>query len=165
MKRGSTRLIYFHTYHTVMLSKLRTCRPPSSRLFSSISNSKTPWFVDDDPVSSRQQPQNTVQPIIRENSLPPELPPHLVKLHEELSRSPHLEPGNVEVRPPLPTEPGPPLPSALPKGRRRRGRTDFGLGVPDTTGGLWKWIVIAQVRYLLCFSKKFEKRIFIIPSF
>lgn len=148
-----------------MLSKLRTCRPPSSRLFSSISNSKTPWFVDDDPVSSRQQPQNTVQPVIRENSLPPELPPHLVKLHEELSRSPHLEPGNVEVRPPLPTEPGPPLPSALPKGRRRRGRTDFGLGVPDTTGGLWKWIVIAQVRYLLCFSKKFEKRIFIIPSF
>lgn len=39
----------------------------------------------------------------------------------------------------------------MPKGRRRRGRSEFGVGIPESqeSGNLWKWIVLAQVRFVV----------------
>ncbi|EJD06074.1 uncharacterized protein FOMMEDRAFT_59638, partial [Fomitiporia mediterranea MF3/22] len=110
-------------------------------------NTPTPWFVDQEYLPTRAHPPHSASPNPpQETLLPPDLPPHLNKLHSELSRSPHVERGGVQIRPPPASEAGPSLPSALPKGRRRRGRTDIGLGVPDNGGTLWRWIVIAQVK-------------------
>ncbi|TCD65358.1 hypothetical protein EIP91_002756 [Steccherinum ochraceum] len=82
--------------------------------------------------------------------LPAEIPPTspLAHLHAALQTSPHLEPGTLLVREPVHTEAGPPLPPALPKGRRRRGGTYFGEGLGDAleSGGIWSWILVAQVK-------------------
>lgn len=47
---------------------------------------------------------------------------------------------------PIPTATGPPLPDSPPKGRRKRGRTYAGEGVYEYAGGIWNWIIIAQVK-------------------
>jgi hypothetical protein len=78
-------------------------------------------------------------------SLPPDLPAHLVILHEELLKSPLLEPGRLEITHPVDTPPGPPLPFSMPRGRRRRGGSDAGEGVSEHVGGIWRWVVLAQV--------------------
>jgi len=52
----------------------------------------------------------------------------------------------LRVREPIPTALGPPLPDSPAKGRRKRGRTYAGEGVYDYTGGVWSWIVVAQVK-------------------
>lgn len=126
----------------------------STKSISTVSNnsSQTPWFVDEE-FASRAQPPHLEPPSENAQdtpqSLSADIPDHLKQLHSELSKSPHLEPWGVEIRPPLITQPGPPLPHQMPKGRRRRGRTDFGLGVPEPEGGLWRWIVLAQVGTLI----------------
>ena len=116
-----------------------------------------PWFIDEEPTPAKS---NGTPPIVDDRPvsssrgmvvvsaapLPPDLPTHLLNLHAELAKSPLLEPGRLEIRPPLYTPPGPPLPSALPRGRRRRGGTDVGTGVPEPEGSMWRWIVLAQVR-------------------
>ncbi|KAL5511882.1 hypothetical protein ACEPAH_5100 [Sanghuangporus vaninii] len=118
-------------------------------LFSSATRGSTPWFVDQEFVKAGHPPPHlSSEPSLaeQEKSLPPDLPAYLAALYSELTKSPHLERGGVEVCSPPPTEPGPPLPSSLPKGRRQRGRTEFGLGISDASGGLWRWILIAQVK-------------------
>jgi hypothetical protein len=60
-------------------------------------------------------------------------------------QSPYLEPFQLLVREPIPQPPGPPLPISEPKGRRRRGRTYAGEGLLEP-GGIWDWIVLAQVQ-------------------
>ncbi|KZT67793.1 hypothetical protein DAEQUDRAFT_728791 [Daedalea quercina L-15889] len=52
----------------------------------------------------------------------------------------------LRVREPIPTALGPPLPDSPPKGRRKRGRTYAGEGVYDRAGGIWSWIIVAQVK-------------------
>lgn len=106
-----------------------------------------PWFVDAD-----------TEPIYHHRQSPPHLPaaasplPAAVSepiriLHAQLMQSPHLEPSALLVRDPIPTPPGPPLPDAVPKGKRKRGGTHAGHGVAFQ-GGIWSWIVLAQVRVL-----------------
>ncbi|KAI5122986.1 hypothetical protein M0805_006864 [Coniferiporia weirii] len=140
-----------------MLSLLRPCRVSlkghlqTKRALSALPNeSSMPWFVDKEferrVVPPHLVPSPGTAGPSREGELPFDLPKHLVSLHSELRRSPHLEPGGVEICPPLRTLPGPPLPSVLPKGRRKRGRTELGLGIPDVDSGLWRWVVLAQVK-------------------
>ena len=127
----------------------RACCSFSRSLFSSATRRSTPWFVDQETAGSRQPPPHfPSDPTAAEQGkpLPPDLPACLSALYSELSKSPHLERGSVEICSPPPTEPGPPLPNSLPKGRRQRGRTEFGLGIPDEGSGLWRWILVAQVR-------------------
>ncbi|KAH8117586.1 hypothetical protein DFH11DRAFT_1575900 [Phellopilus nigrolimitatus] len=156
----SAALLLFATLKSSfeMLRLLRPCRiAVESHSFltrsglSSVAGHSTPWFVDQDFAHSRPAPPHLSPPsefssALQAQSLPSDLPIYLTALFAELVNSPYLEQGGVKIGPPLPTRPGPPLPSALPKGRRRRGRTEYGLGVPDVEGGLWRWIVIAQVR-------------------
>jgi hypothetical protein len=114
----------------------------SRRVFSS-STSSVPWFVDTQPaLTIRQKPPHLPQ------SLPENIPAALGTLHAVLSNSPHLEPSTLQVREPIQIMVGPRLPYARPKGRRKRGGSYFGEGVPDVSSGIWNWIVLAQVRSL-----------------
>ncbi|RPD59144.1 hypothetical protein L226DRAFT_465399 [Lentinus tigrinus ALCF2SS1-7] len=116
--------------------------------------SSVPWFIDpSEPESSTPSPYSRRVSVPQAPALPlPPLPSALpqnhpiVRLHEELKSSPHLEPGTLLVREPIPTAVGPPLPEAMPRGRRKRGRTNLGEGVSDDVGGIWDWLVIAQVK-------------------
>ena len=140
IKRNVNRPIYFTT-----ISGIRQ-------------EERLPWFVDPD-FAAKKVPSESLlehQPIpgpsrtvgTKIKPLPPGVPSLISELYYELAKSPLLEPGSLEVRNPLPSMPGPPLPKSFPKGRRRRGGTDFGEGIPDPEGGLWKWIVLAQVCFL-----------------
>ncbi|PCH38445.1 hypothetical protein WOLCODRAFT_97142 [Wolfiporia cocos MD-104 SS10] len=109
-----------------------------------------PWFVD----PSEAGPSRSTPPHLRPSPTEP-LPPlpaaiapesPIAALHAALAASPHLEPGTLRVREPIPTAVGPPLPETEPKGRRKRGRTYSGEGVGDYTGGIWSWLVVAQVK-------------------
>ena len=110
-----------------------------------------PWFVDDVQAGVTQPLiDHSASSVLKgdaksTSSLPPDLPEYLLSLHEELSKSPLLEPGGLEIRHPVDTPPGPPLPFSMPKGRRRRGGTDAGEGVPEHVGGIWRWVVLVQV--------------------
>ncbi|KAI0831738.1 hypothetical protein BC628DRAFT_1311084 [Trametes gibbosa] len=124
---------------------------PSSS--TSSTPSPIPWFVDPSeaepalsPYARRAAlPQAPTKPLA---PLPTVLPlDHpITRLHAELKASPHLEPGTLLVCEPIPTATGPPLPPSMPKGRRKRGRSYVGEGVSENTGGIWEWIVIAQVK-------------------
>ncbi|TFK88799.1 hypothetical protein K466DRAFT_520242 [Polyporus arcularius HHB13444] len=126
-------------------------RQPST---SSPGPSSVPWFIDPSEaesstpspysrrVSVSQAPTRPLAPLPA--ALPKDHP--IVRLHAELKASPHLEPGTLLVREPIPTAVGPPLPEAMPRGRRKRGRTYLGEGVTDDVGGIWDWVVIAQVK-------------------
>ncbi|KAI0713438.1 hypothetical protein C8Q76DRAFT_619847 [Earliella scabrosa] len=131
-----------------------TSASSSSPSSSSQSTNPLPWFIDpSEAESSTRSPYTTRVAIPQAPArplppLPAALPPDhpIARLHAELKSSPHLEPGTLLVREPVPTSVGPPLPDAMPKGRRRRGRTYAGEGVSEDIHGLWEWLVIAQVK-------------------
>jgi hypothetical protein len=112
-----------------------------------------PWFVD---PAFETRPAPPHQPARATDSHPP-LPADasasapLARLHAALATSPLLEPATLVVCRPPSRPPGPALPEAEPRGRRRRGGTDLGegvermRGVPES-GGMWAWVVLAQVR-------------------
>ncbi|KAI8999020.1 hypothetical protein BD414DRAFT_476745 [Trametes punicea] len=120
---------------------------------SSAAPSPIPWFVDPSeegvtpsPYARRASvPQAPSRPLA---PLPAAISPDhpVARLHAELKNSPHLEPGKLLVREPIPTAVGPPLPPSAPKGRRRRGGTYAGEGVSEDLSGIWQWVVIAQVK-------------------
>ncbi|KAF8274223.1 hypothetical protein EI94DRAFT_1561998 [Lactarius quietus] len=119
----------------------------SSRPFSTLSPSfpsppHVPWFIDphETPPTQRAPPQLGTPPPI-----PPGVPPALRDLYTQLWQSPYLEPSALLVRDPIARPPGPPLPVAIPKGRRKRGRTYAGEGFLEP-GGIWNWILLAQVK-------------------
>ncbi|KAK7689112.1 hypothetical protein QCA50_007803 [Cerrena zonata] len=150
------------------LSRTRSLTLISSRAISSIPRptpppSVVPWFLDQSEPSAEESIRNPsdsshVSPSIAGRPsltphppLPDELPSTsvLAQLYDLLKTSPHLEPGTLLVREPIPTPVGPPLPAAAPKGRRQRGRTYFGEGVTVDgleSGGLWNWIMVVQVK-------------------
>lgn len=130
------------------------CAGPSTSWRRCNQTSSLPWFVDKDytrPPPPHISPRVPHQP----KPLPPDAPEHLANLHNVLCKSPLLEAGHVEVLPFQPHQPGPSLPNQFPKGRRRRGRTEFGVGIPDDSGGLWRWVVMAQVSCVKPLSKRF----------
>lgn len=119
------------------------------------SQAPTPWFVDDTKplyatphsLPSTTRPTSVLSPLLPQ--LPPSIPDEIKTLHSALARSAHLEPSSLLVSRPLPTPLGPPpLEDQLPRGKRKRGRTYVGEGVNAglLDGGIWSWIVIAQVR-------------------
>jgi hypothetical protein len=120
----------------------RCCR----RHFSSASpvtsslHSRAPWFIDSSETSFTPKTSLGTPP-----PLPPGVPVVLHNLYSQLVRSPYLEPSKLLVRDPVPQPPGPPLPMSTPRGRRKRGSTYAGEGLLEP-GGLWDWIVLAQVR-------------------
>lgn len=139
------------------LTRALSTHPSSSESPSSppsTSQAPQPWFVDEAeplyatprPPAARTSPAHS--PLLP--PLPPSIPEEIRSLHSALAQSPHLESSGLLVSRPLPTPLGPPpVDDQLPKGRRKRGRTYVGEGVKVGTelleGGIWSWIVIAQV--------------------
>ncbi|EIW85000.1 hypothetical protein CONPUDRAFT_149864 [Coniophora puteana RWD-64-598 SS2] len=111
---------------------------------TSAESSPTPWFIDPSPPKPRQPTPHAAQSAA---DLPADLPHPLRELHAALSVSPHLEPGTLFVGRPTPIPFGPPLPLTEPQGRRRRGGTYSGEGLPDDGAGIWSWMVMAEVRH------------------
>jgi hypothetical protein len=142
----------------------RALRAPgyaTQRALSTVSDAPTnnlpdelPWFVD--PAFETRPAPPHQQPVRTGDSHPP-FPPEaasvssLERLYGALSKSPLLEPATLLVCKPPNRPPGPALPEAMPRGRRKRGGTDLGegverlKGVPES-GGMWNWIVLAQVK-------------------
>lgn len=115
-----------------------------------------PWFVDpaDEPGPSSQSAHHldkshSASPVMQ--PLPISAPEPLKLLHAELSKLPQLELTKLVVRPPPQIPLGPMLPESIPKGKRRRGKTFSGFGIPNVAGGgTWNWVAMAQVNYCLC---------------
>ncbi|KAF9246108.1 hypothetical protein BU15DRAFT_39587 [Melanogaster broomeanus] len=120
--------------HTAVLG----CR----RVFSTAPASR-PWFVDPESDNAKQLPPHLLP---KAHEFPPNLPVPIKELFTNLSQSPLLEPSTLDVKEPTPIAPGPPLPKTVPKGRRKRGRTYSGEGIAEEQGGIWSWIVTAQVK-------------------
>ena len=161
-----------------LLATPRTAPPP----FPLAKFTTKPWFMEDaidglPPASANRNVETQQQPHVSGTKLtrptpssgtpgirslsedvcrkpiPLGVPGILRTLHKDLSVLPHLDQSVLEICKPIESSVGPPLPHALPQGRRRRGRTDYGMGVPETSGGLWKWIVLAQVIFLRVFLR------------
>lgn len=102
-----------------------------------------PWFIDGS-KSKEQQP--TLTPTTAIPPVPQDAPEILKHLHSQLVLSPHLEKSALSIAPAIQPAPGPPLPLRSPHGRRKRGGTYAGVSAYDSdTGGLWSWVVSAQV--------------------
>lgn len=126
-----------------LLRQLSTLGRRQLSITTTSTTSQLPWFVDPTPFARQKAPH-----LIQNGSAPlPEDVPSVIKnLHAALKTSPHLDQSQLLVCEPIPTLPGLPLPDAIPKGRRRRGRTYAGEGVATgMVGGLWNWIILAQV--------------------
>ncbi|KAI6131885.1 hypothetical protein EDD17DRAFT_1438992, partial [Pisolithus thermaeus] len=105
----------------------------------------SPWFMEPEPQSSQKQAPPHLTPKVQE--FPPNLPDPIRQLYTKLTQSPLLEPSTLDVRESVAPPPGLPLPRRAPQGRRRRGGTYAGEGIDkDAVGGVWNWVVIAQVK-------------------
>ena len=103
--------------------------------------STVPWFIDKSHAPQALIPKPATGP-----SVPDHAPQILKLLHSQLLQSPHLDTSVLSVGPSVPPPPGPPLPMLLPHGRRNRGGTFSGESDYDMLdGGLWSWVVLAQV--------------------
>lgn len=117
---------------------IRTSTPP------------VPWFVDGDstpkPFDRRPSPPHLPQKFTQDvRPLPDGAPQILRELHAHLLHSPLLEASTLVVMQPTAPPTGPELPFRLPQGRRRRGGTYAGESDFDMAGGIWNWVVMAQV--------------------
>jgi len=133
---------------------LRLIRPrrqfaqTESRPFTSHSE-LTPWFIDPEDSETamsfehRPLPPHLPQPP---NGLPANIPEPIRVLYNKLSTSPFLEPSTLVAREPPRIPLGPSLPKGKPKGRRRtRSVTYAGESTLEASGGIWDWVVMAQV--------------------
>ncbi|KAG1827002.1 uncharacterized protein BJ212DRAFT_1309802 [Suillus subaureus] len=89
-------------------------------------------------------PSRPVQSITRHT--PPHLAPKTHELPENISAGIRQFRRLCSVERPVTALPGPPLHRTLPKGRRKRGRTYSGEGLVEEPGGIWDWVVTAQVK-------------------
>lgn len=115
-----------------------------SRLLST-SSLRRPWFVDPDHPSFPTKMAPHLAPPPSHQLLPSDLPHQIRQLYAKLSQSPLIEPAFLDVRQPIAPPPGPPLPKRPVLGRRGRGRTYSGEGIDQDHGGIWNWVVTAQV--------------------
>lgn len=121
-------------------------RTPSRNL-STASPGSTPWFIDPEDVEPPTFARRSIPPHLPEvpYELPTGIPEPVRVLYNELSTSPYLEPSTLVARKPPQIPPGPPLPVRKPQGRRKRGGTYAGESMLDSSGGIWNWVVMAQV--------------------
>ena len=131
------------------LFKSSFCRARGLHVHATRRVSQQPWFVD--PIRQAfDRPANSPHLANKElPSIPEDTPPILKLLHSHLVQSPHLDTNFLAICRATAPPPGPPLPFRLPHGRRNRGGTYAGESAYDTSGGLWDWTAIAQVRLLL----------------
>lgn len=101
-----------------------------------------PWFVDP-PFSASLPPR----PSPRHPPLPDDVPATVKALHAHLAPSPFLEPSTLLVSRPLSSPFGLEFPRRHANGtRRKRGGTIAGESAYDVPGGIWSWVILAQVK-------------------
>ncbi|KAH7923847.1 hypothetical protein BV22DRAFT_1092015 [Leucogyrophana mollusca] len=105
-----------------------------------------PWFVDPEALPSRSARHAPPHLSPNPGDLPEGLPTEIRQLYTQLRQSPYLDPSTLDVREPAAALSGPPLPRTIPKGRRKRGRTYSGEGLAEEPGGIWNWVLTAQVK-------------------
>lgn len=130
-----------------------TCKSARSITFSlparNVGRTRAPWFVDPEPVpltyTKRMVPPH-LQAANDAPSVPVDAPEALKSLHTQLVQSPHLDTSELVVSPAVLPPPGPPLQARAPHGRRKRGGIPHkDSGIDSMVGGIWSWVVIAQV--------------------
>ncbi|KAF8163253.1 hypothetical protein B0H34DRAFT_694681 [Crassisporium funariophilum] len=131
---------------------LSLCSRPT-RHFASSSATKeasgVPWFVDQSHNFSRRNPPPHLPMTTpaAASDIPADTPEIIRKLHAQLLESPHLDKAELLVSKALLPAPGPALPRIMPHGRRKRGGTFSGeSGYDMPGGGIWDWVVMAQVK-------------------
>ncbi|KAG2158406.1 uncharacterized protein EDB93DRAFT_1077284 [Suillus bovinus] len=115
----------------------------ASRSITGATPPSTPWFIDTEGPVTRHTPPHLAP---KTHELPENTSAGIRQLFAQLSKSPLLELSTLTVERPVAALPGPPLPRTLPKGRRKRGRTYSGEGLAEEPGGIWDWVVTAQVK-------------------
>jgi len=105
----------------------------------------TPWFVETEGPTHSVNRHTPPHLAPKPHELPENISPGIKELFLQLSKSPVLEQSTLRVERPVAALPGPPLPRTIPKGRRKRGRTYSGEGLPEEPGGIWDWVITAQV--------------------
>ncbi|KAF9005598.1 hypothetical protein BDQ17DRAFT_1239785 [Cyathus striatus] len=107
-----------------------------------------PWFVDHEerPSFSLNEPPHIARNPSAFPAVPEDAPEPLKALHAQLATSPHLDPSTLVVSRPVTPSVGPPLPLRVPHGKRGRGGTYAGTSELEFEGGIWSWIVMAQVK-------------------
>lgn len=123
-----------------------SCPRFTSRSITGATPPSTPWFIDTEGPINRHTPPHLPP---KTHELPENISPGIAQLFLQLSKSPVLELSTLRVERPVTALPGPPLPRTIPKGRRKRGRTYSGEGLLEEPGGIWDWVITAQVCALL----------------
>ncbi|OJA13734.1 hypothetical protein AZE42_02957 [Rhizopogon vesiculosus] len=118
----------------------------TSRSITGATPPSTPWFVDTEGSAHSVTRHTPPHLAPKAHELPENISPGMKELFLQLSKSPVLELSTLRVERPLAALPGPPLPRTLPKGRRKRGRTYSGEGLLEEPGGIWDWVITAQVK-------------------
>lgn len=118
-----------------------------ARAFHKRCMSTTPWFVDAPP--HMQSNASSLRRAVPFPPIPSDAPLALKTLHSRLQDSPFLEPSMLLITRPVlsPTDPALlPVQRESSGTRRRRGGTIAGESTFDVPGGLWSWMMFAQVK-------------------
>lgn len=133
--------------HTVVRLRQIYLQTLTRTLSTGVPSASMPWFVDPEDIEPPAFVRRPIPPHLPEvpYQLPSGIPEPVRVLYNELSTSPYLEPSTLVAREPPQIPPGPPLPVRLPHGRRKRGGTYAGESCLDSSGGIWNWVIMAQV--------------------
>ncbi|KAL1735271.1 hypothetical protein EV714DRAFT_280439 [Schizophyllum commune] len=132
---------------TALRSLSRAPVRPSARLFAvSAPSRSTPWFVDPAETTTRRAPLEVAEEA---PPVPDAAPTPLKALRQSLVKSPHLDRASVVVAPHnelLPESGEPPVRERRHGVRRKRGGNYSGETLYEDTGGIWDWVMLAQVK-------------------
>ncbi|KAG9032130.1 hypothetical protein FRB95_001836 [Tulasnella sp. JGI-2019a] len=137
--RRSTRLT---------LPSLRTL----STLESTVDRGSRPWYVEETEWSQEAGPSTSMKKIesMRPIVTPPaDAPEHLQTLFTDLQNSPFLDSRCILLTKPIERPIPAPAPFSAPKGRRRRGGSDHGIGFSvgsHPVGQIWSWMLLLQLK-------------------
>lgn len=113
---------------------------------------KLPWFMREETATLEENTLSALEEFPRpsKQSLPNDLPEHLVTLHQHLGQSPLLAQSTIRIYTPTSFKSRNlsddlTLPYSRAKGRRRRGVHDAGESVGEPND-MWNWYVLAEVK-------------------
>ncbi|KAL1746357.1 hypothetical protein HDZ31DRAFT_34299 [Schizophyllum fasciatum] len=126
---------------------LRALARPAARGFAFAAPARSaPWFVDPAEPAARRAPLELAEDA---PPVPDAAPAPLKALRHSLVKSPHLDRATVLVAPHgelIPEAGAPPARERRHGVRRKRGGNYSGETLYEDTGGIWDWVMLAQVK-------------------
>ncbi|KAG8878001.1 hypothetical protein FRB97_002847 [Tulasnella sp. 331] len=132
---------------------------PSLRTISTVElggdRKPRPWYVEETSVPEWNQeagPSTFTKrtELLKPIATPPtDAPEHLQNLFTNLQTSPFLDSRYIVLTRPVEKPVPPPAPFSAPKGRRRRGGSDHGIGFnigSHPIGQIWSWMLLLQLK-------------------